>query len=194
MARSGESFASLSCRELRERGLQGEEVRVRLEGSTLTLSDADGRSVAIPAAQVDRLRHFRIDPVRSLHVTTPTQYETKIWWGGGRRPLVLVPYGKLAGYRRIVRTFAGQVAALHGLDRLRLGPGRATAFVNLLIVGPPVLLLFAFILSIAVLDGGWWWAGAVAALLLFGWLAGRNLRSRWPRRLRDLDQLDSALR
>ena len=195
MALRDAAFTISNGRALKRRGLTGYEIMVRLDGNILTFSDEDGRTVAVPASQVDRLRFFRMDPTQARYGgSTPAIYETKIWWDGGRWSILLVAVDELETYRAAIRAFAGQVAAARGLDRIRLGPGWVTAIVNLLLVVPITLALFAYIFYVAIEDGGWWWVSAIVVFLAFAWIVGRNLYSRWPRRLRSLEQLDAELK
>jgi hypothetical protein len=195
MAGSDRSFFIANGRALKRHGLAGFEIEARLEGQSLTFSDEAGRKIAVSAAQVDRLRLFRMQAVQTADGPgTPTIHETKIWWDGGRVPILLIPVENHEAYRAAMGTFARQVAAARGLDRIRLGPGYLTAIINLLLVGPICLALLAYVFYIAVEEGGWWWAGAMAILLVFGWLAGSNIVSRWPRRLKSLDRLDAELK
>ncbi|MGQ0588139.1 MAG: hypothetical protein ACT4N8_01235 [Sphingosinicella sp.] len=187
-------FTSINGRELERRGVSGSDVAVRLEGATLAIEGEQGGHVAIPAERVDLIRQFRMGPVHSLHLKTPPIYETKIWWDGGSRPVLLMPVENQPAYQALIAEFAAHVAEAHGLERLRIGPGPTTAIVNLLIVGIPCLFLFAFVFWVALVDGGWWWLGAMATFMLFFWLAGRNLVSRWPRRVRSIDQFLAELR
>lgn len=194
MAKGEPSFLIANVGALKRRGLTGYDIRVRLTGETLTFTDESKRTVAVPAERVDRLRHFRMDATQSrTGGSTPTIYETKIWWDGNARPILIVPFRGHKVYRAALRTFARQVAETRGLDRIRLGPGYVTAIVNLLLVGPIVLALIAYAFYVAVQDGGWWWVAAIAVFIVFGALAGGNIISRWPRRVRSLEQLDSEL-
>jgi hypothetical protein len=187
-------FTSTNSGVLKSRGVTGLDVTVRLEGSTLHLRGGESGQVAIPASSVDLIRQFRMEAVQSLHAPTPEMWETKIWWDGGSRPVLLMPIANQPAYRDIIAEFAGQVAAAHGLKRLRIGPGYLTASINLLLVGIPVLILFAYVFWIALTDGGWWWLAAAVIFMAFSWLAGRNLVSRWPRSVRSLDQFVAELR
>ena len=187
-------FTSTNCRVLQDRGVEGLDVVVRLEDSTLELSGEEGGRVSIPAARVDLIRQFKMEAVQSLHGGTPDMWETKIWWDGGSKPVLLMPIQNQPAYSAIIGDFAAQVAEARGLEALRIGPGYTTAIVNLLIVGPPCLFLFAFMVWISLMDGGWWWLATAVTFMLFFWLAGRNLVSRWPRRVRSLDQFVAELR
>ena len=187
-------FTSTNQRLLQARGLSGLGVVVRLDEGALVLQGEEGGRLDIPAASVDRVRQFRMEAVHSLHFRSPVMYETKIWWDGGRKPALLIPVNDKDSYRAIIAEFAAAVAEAQGLERLRIGPGWTTAIVNLLVVGIPCLFLFAFVFWLALIDGGWWWLGAALIFMLFFWLAGRNLVSRWPRRVRSLDQFVAELR
>lgn len=189
----GRAFSCLNGKGLERHGVRGQLVRVELEGSALVIEGAEGGSVRIEAARVDRIRQFRMEAVHSLHSPLPTMFETKIWWDGGAKPVLLIPGDGHKSYRAVIGRFAEAVAAARGLDRLRLGPGYTTAIVNLLIVGPPCLMVFALMIWIAVDQGGWWWVVGGIVFMLFFWLAGRNIVSRWPRRLRSLDQFRAEL-
>ena len=152
-------FRSLNTSFLRKQGLAGEDVVVRLEGTTLVLKGDKHGSLAIPATSVDRLRQFKMEAVEAnlsefSADRSPGLYETKIWWSGKAKPLMLTPYEDFANYREIMRGFARQVAAVRGLERLYLGAGPTTAILNLLLVGIPVLFLFAYVLWLATAEGG----------------------------------------
>lgn len=112
---------------------------------------------------------------------------------GARTPLLLIPVADHDAFRSITREFAAAVAQSGGIDRLRLGPGLTTGIVNLMIVGIPGALLFAYLLYVSISDGGWWWVASAAIFALFLWFGGRNIVSRWPRRIRRLEQLDAEL-
>ena len=187
-------FTSTNCRVLQDRGVEGLDVVVRLEDSTLELSGEDGGRVSIPAASVDLIRQFKMEAVQSLYGGTPDMWETKIWWDGGSKPVLLMPIQNQSVYSAMIGDFAAQVADAHGLKALRIGPGYTTAIINLMIVGIPCLFLFAFMIWISVMDGGWWWLVTAVIFMLFFWLAGRNLVSRWPRRVRSLEQFVEELR
>lgn len=187
-------FTSTNCRALQDRGVEGLDIFVRLEGSALELSGEQGGRVSIPVASVDLIRQFKMDAVQSLHGGTPDMWETKIWWDGGSKPVLLMPIRNQPVYSAMIGEFAAQVAEAHGLKALRIGPGYTTAIINLMIVGIPCLLLFAFMIWISVMDGGWWWLASAVTFVLFFWLAGRNLVSRWPRRVRSLDRFVAELR
>ena len=147
MARKRDSFLITNGRALKRRGLSGYDVRVRLDGQTLTFRDERGRTVAVPAASVDRLRHFRMGGVQSVGggEGTSTIYETKIWWEGGWTPILLVPFRGNDVYRAALSAFARHVVDAHGLDRIRLGPGYVTAIINLLLVGPFTLAFLVYV-------------------------------------------------
>jgi len=192
-------FRSLNTSFLRKQGLAGEDVVVRLEGTTLVLKGDKHGSLAIPATSVDRLRQFKMEAVEAnlsefSADRSPGLYETKIWWSGKAKPLMLTPYEDFANYREIMRGFARQVAAVRGLERLYLGAGPTTAILNLLLVGIPVLFLFAYVLWLATAEGGWYWLGAAATLLFFGWYGARNIVSRWPRPIHHFEQFEAELR
>jgi len=187
-------FTCVNDRTLEARGLAGLAATVRLEGSTLELAGEQGGSLSIPVASVDRVRHFRMEAVQSLYHPTPTMYETKIWWDGQSRPALIMPSQNHDAYRLLMADFAEQVAEAHGLGVLRIGPGYTTAIINLLIVGIPCLMLFGFMVWISLTDGGWWWLATAVIFMLFFWLAGSNLVSRWPRRVRSLEQFVEELR
>ena len=187
-------FTSANSPALEACGVEGTRVTVRLKDSRLEFRGNEGGRFSVPAAQVTRIRQFRMAPVRTLPLTTPLMHETKIWWIGGARPALLIPIEGHAAYRAVIADFAAQVVAAHGLDRLGIGPGYTTAIVNLVIVGVPCLFLIALVFWIALLDGGWWWLGAAVIFMVFSWLAGSNLLSRWPRRVRSLDQFVAELR
>jgi hypothetical protein len=193
VARRPRPFTSINSAALRRCGVTGPDVVVRLEGSTLMIVGEDGGAVAIPAASVDLIRQFSTQTVHSPDGDIPPLYETKIWWDGRSKPALLIPVEDHSAYCAAIAGFAGQVAAANGLERLRIGPGYATAIVNLLLVGIPCLFLFAYVLGIAMMDGGWWWPAAVAIVIAFAWLARRNLVSRWPRAVRSLDQFVAEL-
>lgn len=129
----------------------------------------------------------------SAEIPSPPLYETKIWWDGRAKPALLIPIENQRVYSAVIADFARHVAGAHGLAKLRIGPGYMTAIINLLIVGIPCLFLFAFMLWISLADGGWWWLATAVVFMLFFWLAGRNLVSRWPRRVGSLDQFLAEL-
>lgn len=186
-------FTSANSAALERSGVRGIDVVVRLEGSTLFLKGEESGELAIPAASVDRIRQFRAGVDHSAPIALPPLYETKIWWGGRTKPVLLIPIENPRVYRDVIGDFARHVAAVHGLARLRIGPGYMTAIINLLLVGIPCLFLFAFMLWISLTDGGWWWVATAAVFMLFFWLAGRNLVSRWPRHVDSLDRFLAEL-
>jgi hypothetical protein len=193
LARRPRPFTSINSAGLERCGVTGPDVVVRLEGSTLRIVGEQGGAVAIPAASVDLMRQFSTQTIQSPDGDIPPLYETKIWWDGRSKPALLIPIEGHGAYCDAIAAFAGQVAAANGLERLRIGPGYTTAIVNLLLVGIPCLLLFAYVLWVATTDGGWWWLAAVAIFVTFVWLAGRNIVSRWPRPVRSLDQFVAEL-
>ena len=186
----GPSFEAPPVGALGRAVLKGGMATVRLEGDALKLTGDEGGELAIPAHQVDRIRIVHFGGGRR-----PTSYETRIWRGNGEEPLLIMPPPHHPGdYATVIRSFAARVAALRGLDRVLRGPGRATAIVQLLLVGLPVTLLAAFLLFAAVADGsGWMWLLATLALALDAWLIAGMVRNRWPRRVRTLDELDREL-
>lgn len=187
------AFRSHNSSALERLGLVGTDVAVTLEGDQLVLRGRDGGMLSIPAAAVDRLRHFRSEEVHQLPANVPAMAEVKIWWGGRRKPVLLTLSSGKKGYRSAIGGFAERVVAYRGLGRLMLGPGYTTAIVNLLIVVPPCLLLLGVLLLASITNGGWWWPASIALLALFGWLVGRNLVSRWPRRVAGLEAFMSDL-
>jgi hypothetical protein len=178
---------------LEQRGLVGDSVRVELKGNSLLVQGSEGGSFRIEAARVDRIRQFRMEAVHSLHSPLPAMFETKIWWDGARKPALLIPYEDHRSYRAVIGSFARAVAAARGLERLRLGPGYATGIINLLIVGPPSLMLFAMMIWLSFDQGGWWWIAGALVFMLFFWLAGRNIVSRWPRRAGSIEAFEEEL-
>ena len=192
MERSSRSFTVVGNKSLEQAGLSGHAVKARLDGGTLTLAGGSKGELVIPAGNVDRLRHFRMAKVQDPTYTLPTMYETKIWWGGRSKPILLMPSQDQTAFLNGIGDLAAAVEAAHGPGRRYIGPGATTAIINFLIVGIPVLLLLAFVWGIAAVDGGWWWAGAIGITLLFGWLGGRSILSRWPRRV-SLERLQAEL-
>ncbi|MBO9622593.1 MAG: hypothetical protein J7500_07765 [Sphingomonas sp.] len=187
-------FRSGNTSALEALGVKGSNLSVALEGDRLVLSGRDGGTVAIPAHAVERLRHFGTEQVHELEGSIAATLEAKIWWSGSPRPVVLTAIAGQGGdYRATILDFAERVAAAHGPGRLQLGPGYATAIVNLLIVVPPCLLLFALLVGVSILDGGWWWLATAVIAPLFLWLGGRNLASRWPRRVRSIEAFRAGL-
>ncbi|QPQ55190.1 hypothetical protein IC614_00790 [Allosphingosinicella flava] len=191
-------FKALNTSYLRRLGLLGDEVIVRLEGASLILQGEKSGMLAIPAGSVDRLRQFRMEAVQTTlgdlpGGVSPSLVETKIWWDGKKKPVLITPYQQHANYAKIMRDFGRQIWTLRG-SRLYLGAGPLTAILNLLLVGIPVLFLFACAFWFALTDGGWWWAAAAAILLFFGWYGGRNIISRWPRPIRNFEQFEAELR
>lgn len=193
MSGSPRTFTVVGNGSLGKAGLSDNLVRGRLDGGTLTLSGSKGRELVIPAGNVDRLRHFRMGKVHDVEYTLPTMYETKIWWGGRRRPVLLMPARNVEPFLEGIGGFAAAVEAANGPGRLYIGPGATTAVVNFIIVGIPIALLLAFVWWIAAIDGGWWWLGAVGITIVFGWLGGSSVLSRWPRRV-SLERLQEELR
>ncbi len=189
---SGSAFKVAAHGSLEQAGLAGGPVKGRVDGGTLTLADAGG-SLVIPAASVDRLRHFRMGKVHELNYGSQVAHETKIWWSGRRDPILLMPSGDKDGFFEGIGDFAAGVEVAHGPGRLHIGPGATTAVVNLAIVGIPLLGLLAYVGWVALEDGGWWWLGAALIALFFGWLGGRSILSRWPRRV-SLDRFRAELR
>jgi len=187
------AFRSLGSRKLARLGLEGDEVIVRLEGDQLVLTGASGGTLAIPAAAVDRLRHFGTEEVQELPENIPPTLEVKIWWSGRPEPVFLTPFANHKAYGTVIGGFAERVAAWRGVDRLMIGPGHATAIINLLIVVPPCLLLFGLLLALSIWDSAWWWLATVPLLALFVWLGGRNIVSRWPRRVASIEAFKAHL-
>lgn len=187
------SFRSVGSRALARLGVKGDQVSVRLEGDQLVLTGCEGGTLRIPAGSVDRLRHFRTEVVQSLPSNVPSTVEAKIWWSGRPKPVLLIPIGQRRGYSAVIGGFAERVAAWRGVERLRIGPGVTTAILNLLIVVPPCLLLFGLLLTLSILDSSWWWLATIPLSALFLWLAGRNIVSRWPRRVRSLEAFKADL-
>lgn len=186
-------FRSLNTKALRRHGLQGDEVLVRLEGDQLLLAGSDGGSLSISAGSVDRLRHFGTEEVQEAPSNIPATTEVTIWWAGRREPVTLTPFARRKAYRSVIGGFAERVAAWRGVDRLRIGPGYATAIINLLIVLPPCLLLLAVLIGVSIMDGGWWWLATILLSALFLWLGGRNIVSRWPRRVASVEAFKANL-
>ncbi len=189
----GRAFSCLNSKGLEQRGVMGEVARVELKGSALLVQGSEGGSVRIEAARVDKIRQFRMEAVHSLHSPLPATFETKIWWDGDPKPALLIPYDDYRSYRAVIAGFARSVAAARGLERLRLGPGYATGIINLLIVGPPCLMLFALMIWVSLEQGGWWWIVGALVFMLFFWLGGRNIVSRWPRRAGSIEAFEEAL-
>lgn len=176
-------FRSLGSKQLVRLGLEGDEVFVRLEGDQLVLTGSTSGRLVIPAAAVDRLRHFGTEQVQALPANIPPMLEVKIWWGGRREPLFLTPYAQHKAYGAVIGGFAERIVAWRGIDRLWIGPGYTTGIVNLLIVAPPCLMLFGLLVGLSLWQSAWWWLATVPLTALFVWLGGRNIISRWPRRV-----------
>lgn len=187
------SFDSVGSKALARLGLEGDTVTVRLDGDQLMLTGCDGGSLSIPAASVDRLRHFGTEEVHQLPSNIPAMVEAKIWWSGRPQPVLLIPTVGRKAYSAVIGGFAERVAAYRGVGRLMLGPGYTTAIVNLLIVLPPCLLLLGGLLVVSVMDGGWWWLATIVLSTLFLWLGGRNIVSRWPRRVASIEAFRANL-
>ena len=61
-------------------------------------------------------------------------------------------------------------------------------------MGGSVTLLAAGVVLLGVYDGGWgWWLAAVVAVALDLLLLANTFGNRWPRRVRNLDELDREL-
>jgi len=168
-------------------GPEGMIGKVRLDGDTLRVVGEKGGELAIPAVQVERIRLVRISGSR-----LGTTYEAKIWPKGASAPFLLMPPRPPTGYGPVIKGFAGRVAAAGGT--VMRGPGLATAIVNLLIIGGSFTLLAAGAVLLAVFDGGWpWWLAAIITVALDLLLLFDTFRNRWPRRVRNLDELDREL-
>jgi hypothetical protein len=187
------AFRSLGSRKLAALGIEGDEIAVRLEGDQLVLTGSESGTLAIPASAVDRMRHFGTEEVQELPGNIPATMEVKIWWGGRPEPVLLTPFANHKAYGAVIGGFAERVVAWRGVERLMLGPGYATAIINLLIVGPPCLLLFALLLGLSIWESAWWWLATIPLAALFLWLGGRNIVSRWPRRVRSLEAFKTYL-
>jgi hypothetical protein len=163
----------------------------RVEGDALRIAGSNDRELVVSADRVARIRfaHF---PGTS---TTRASWETKIWAQAGGEPLlILAPPDRANRYGPVMREFAQRVVARHGIDRVRRGPGLATAIVNFALSGCSVMALAGLLLVVAFYDGRWWlWLIAAAATLGAGLLAAALLRSGWPRRIRSLDELGREL-
>lgn len=188
MSRSDQpGFETALVGALARAGPEGGIGLVRLEGDTLRIAGEKGGELAIPAAQVARIRLVRYSGSR-----LGTTYEAKIWRKGGSEPLLLMPTRPPDGYGPVIKGFARHVAAVRGT--VMRGPGLATAIVNLLIIGGSVTLLAAGAVLLGVYDGGWgWWLAAAVAVALDLLLLASTFRNRWPRRVRNLDELDREL-
>ena len=168
-------------------GLEGGVGIVRLDGDTLRIAGEKGGELAIPAAEVERIRLVKYSGSR-----LGTSYESKIWRKGGSEPLLLMPPRPPVGYGSVIKGFAGGVAAAGGT--VMRGPGLATAIVSLLIIGGSVTLLVAAAVLLAVFEGGWgWWLAAAVAIALDLLLLANTFSNRWPRQVRNLDELDREL-
>jgi hypothetical protein len=168
-------------------GPEGMIGKVRLDGDTLRVVGEKGGELAIPAVQVERIRLVRISGSR-----LGTTYEARIWRKGMSAPVLLMPPRPPGGYGPVIKGFARHVAAVRGT--VMRGPGLVTAIVNLLIMGGSVTLLATGAVLLGVYEGGWgWWLAAAVAVALDFLLLASTLRNRWPRRVRNLDELDREL-
>lgn len=183
--------ASFSCengRALKARGVAGARVNVCLEGDTLVIRGEDGARVTIVAGSVDRIRQFH----SPSGAANSGFHETRIWWEGGRTPVVISGC-RGYGYRPVIVGLAAQVAALRGAERLEIGPDTTFAIINGLIVLVPFIGFGGALLWSAVADGGWWLVGVMIVLAGLGWLIFRHLLPRWPRRAGSLDRFAARL-
>ena len=171
-------------------GLAGGIGIARLEGDSLRIAGERNQELVVPAAQVDCMRIVHFSGSRQ-----PAIYEARIWPKGGSESLLVMAAPRRPGdYGAVIKGFAGHVADLEGIDRVMRGPSLRTAIVSLLLAGGSVTLLAAGIVLVAVFDGGWgWWLAAMVAVALDLLLLASSFRNRWPRRVRNLDELDREL-
>ena len=188
MSRSDQpGFETALVGALARAGLEGGVGIVRLDGDTLRIAGEEGGELAIPAQQVERIRLVRFAGSR-----IGTTYEAKIWRKGAPEPVLLMPSRPPVGYGPVMKGFAGQVATARGT--IMRGPGLATAATNLAIMGGSVTLLATGAVLLAMFEGGWgWWLAAAIAVALDLLLLRDTFRNRWPRRVRNLDELDREL-
>lgn len=187
-------FKSLTNGFFRRRGLIGDDILVRCEGGALHLRGSEAGELVIPAAKVDKLRQFRTGAIQELQGEVPSIYETKIWFDGGSKPAMLTPYEQHGNYRTAMRDFAAAIVALRGFDRLYCGPGMTTAIINLILIGVPVLGLFAYMLWVSMEDGGVWWLLTAVLAVFFSFVSWRVIYARWPRPVRSMEEFEAQLR
>lgn len=186
-------FKALMTGRLRSFGLEGDEAIVRFDGALLTIDGELGGRIAIAPAAVDRVRQFRTGAVQELQGEVASISETLIWWNGDPKPLMLTPFEGHAGYRAIIRDFGAKVATANGIDRLYRGPGAATAIVNLVLIGVPVLALLAYLIWVSMEEGGMWWAASALLALFFVAISWMRIVRRWPRPVRVFDQFEAEI-
>ena len=158
----GESFAIALNPMLEQSGVRGEPARVRLDRGHLVIEGAVAGQLAIPAAQVAKLR---------LYVEAGkfrTYYKSRIKRIGGGAEIVLAPAAEPGAYRQVMRGFAERVVEAGGLRRVEPGRNRIMAWAFY----PASVLLLGWLTFVcarhAVRTGGigdWLVAGVFAALL-----------------------------
>lgn len=183
MSARAPDFFTGSNGTLRRAGLTAVTTRVALEGDRLVLTGAAGERVEIAASEVRRLRCAEFPG----SATTQGFCETAIDRAGGG--ILLTANRKDDTYGRTIRAFAGLIPA----EALCRGPDLGSALVMMALVIGSLTFLMAFLVALAWFQAGWWWVPALifAPLYLLAWQA--QLRRQWPRRVRDLAELDTVL-